>query len=695
MAEIYITLEEAAGFEGMSYKGLTSRISRHPDAYLTKTEPASTNGGKPRVLVALSSLSKKARRAYKEARNIQGEDVVIEENSSADEMPWYIDADPAAYIEKNGKAYYEAVELAKVIREFLNYGDRDRTEFAASFAEAHGMSQRTLYRYAQSYLEASAWAMKMSKQDGNNYDFFKVLALCRKPKQKNTFPSLTPEVRAFIENLWFDPAFAENNGTREMVYSKLLKVGSANCWDIPSYPTVARYIDYLMNVKRGKNARFLAEEGIRGFKNKLMVKASRNTKALPVMGLVQGDQHTFDVWVKYTYPNGKTKAIRPKLVAWLDTRSRCIVGDVICVQPNSQVLKQSLLNMLYSEIGGVPEWLLIDNGKDYTAETMTGRKRSERTSDKASFDSETKGFYRSIGIQDDMRSLPYQPWSKAQIERFFGTLISKFEKWVASYTGTLTGSKTSAKVNKDIKKMLERDELLSLDEFYELWKQWRDEYHNSFHSGLKKQGEKWHTPIQVFQNAEERYIKAPPPKKLATILMRKAERVLVRNIGIKKFGFEYRADELCHYIGEKVDIKWDVNDVTKLYVYKDGEKICEAYSQELLLIAPKMPQKALEEHLKMQKRQLRQTMDELAYYTTPLEERDPNYQGYGNDVAGFIFKNENPQKTASSKLVALPDDKQFREELRSRKSAKNDSADPDDFYQKQAEKALAALRKLG
>lgn len=690
MGEIYITLEEAAGLESVKYNTMIQRIKRNPKAFRTKTEPTS-GSGKDRVLVALSSLSKKARQAYKKAASIESVDVVIAEHTDTEEMPWYIDADPAAYIEKNGKAYYEAVELAKVIREFLNYGDRDRTEFAASFAEAHGMSQRTLYRYAQSYLEASAWAMKMSKQDGNNYDFFKVLALCRKPKQKNTFPSLTPEVRTFIENLWFDPAFAQNNGTRDMVYGQLLKVGSANSWDIPSYPTVARYIDYLMNVKRGKNARFLAEKGVREFKNRLMVKASRNTKALPVMGLVQGDEHTFDVWVKYTYPNGKTRAIRPQLVAWIDTRSRCIVGDVICVKANSQVLKQSLLNMLYGEIGGVPEWLLIDNGKDYTAETMTGRKRNERVS----FDSETKGFYRSIGIQDDMRSLPYQPWSKAQIERFFGTLISKFEKWVASYTGTLTGSKTSAKVNKDIQKMLERDELLSLDEFYELWKQWRDEYHRSFHSGLKDQGEKWHTPLEVFQNAEERYIKAPPPKSYATILMMKAERVLVRNIGIKKFGFEYRADELCHYIGEKVGIKWDVNDVTKLYVYKDGEKICEVYSQELLLIAPKMPQKALEEHLKMQKRQLRQTMDELAYYTTPLEERDPNYQGYGNDVAGFIFKNENPQKAASSKLVALPDDKQFRDELRSRKSAKNDSADPDDFYQKQAEKALAALRKLG
>lgn len=66
-----------------------------------------------------------------------------------------------------------------------------------------------------------------------------------------------------------------------------------------------------------------------------------------------------------------------------------------------------------------------------------------------------------------MRSLPYQPWSKAQIERFFGTICTKFSKRTKSYTGTLTGSKTDAKVKKNIKKMLENGELMTMEEFSE------------------------------------------------------------------------------------------------------------------------------------------------------------------------------------------------------------------------------------
>ena len=47
----------------------------------------------------------------------------------------------------------------------------------------------------------------------------------------------------------------------------------------------------------------------------------------------------------------------------------------------------------------------------------------------------------------------------------------------------------------------------------------------------------------------------------------------------------YSADtELAYYVNQKVNIKWDIDDVTqKLYVYDmDGKKICEAVSAELL-----------------------------------------------------------------------------------------------------------------
>lgn len=116
---------------------------------------------------------------------------------------------------------------------------------------------------------------------------------------------------------------------------------------------------------------------------------------------------------------------------------------------------------------------------------MTGRDRNDRSG--MDFDDTTKGFYKSIGIKDDHRALPYEPWSKGQIERFFRTVCNRFTKWFKSYTGTLTGSKTSDKVTKDIKRMCENGELLTMEEFYEEWHKWLTEvYMHTEHGGLKK-----------------------------------------------------------------------------------------------------------------------------------------------------------------------------------------------------------------
>lgn len=55
----------------------------------------------------------------------------------------------------------------------------------------------------------------------------------------------------------------------------------------------------------------------------------------------------------------------------------------------------------------------------------------------------------------------------------------------------------------------------------------------------------------------------------------KADTARVTNQGINKFGTLYTDYELCHYVGKHVGIKWDIDDVTKLYVFdQEGRKIC-------------------------------------------------------------------------------------------------------------------------
>lgn len=402
--EAYVTLEEAASLEHRDYEAMKKCIQRNSEKYKVSFQKPE-NGGKDRVLVAVSSLSKPARNAWKEREKLR---LLAEAKSDPEtekpadiraDAPWYVGTDLEWYMSTYKENYYRGIELRGIIQKFLQYDDRGRTQYAEEFSEEHlGKNKRTLYRYLESYNEALAWADRLGREDGCDYSFFTVLALCRKPKQTGLFPAFTPEVKQAIQNIWFHKDFAANNSTREMLYEKLQLLAEMNGWDyIPSYQSVTRYINYLMTEGGMGSAHYLAARGYKEYKNRKVVKASRDTGSLQVMEVVMGDEHTFDCWVSYTMPNGKVKAIKPVLVAWIDVRSRTIMGDVMCEHANSQILKESLLKAMYQEHGGVPKYLYIDNGKDYTSFEMTGRNRKDRHGNELAFEEDVRGFYRSIG----------------------------------------------------------------------------------------------------------------------------------------------------------------------------------------------------------------------------------------------------------------------------------------------------------
>lgn len=694
MDGIYVTLDEAAELEGIQYKTMSKRIDRSPEKFVVAKEQRE-GGGKELTMVAVASLSKKARTAWKEREKLKAvAEVPNQDTQEKVETPWYVNEDIDWFIEHHRDEWYKAIELGNVVREFIDYDGKDKVGFAKDFArERLGKNMRTLYRYADDYVEAQAWADKLHKEDGGNYDFFRVLCLCRKPKDAGTFPSFKPEVRQAIKNIWFNREFAQNQGTKQMLYDKLEEVKAANKWEkIPSYSSVARYIDYLMQDEHMKNAWYLASRGEREYRNKVMVKGERCTSDLKVMELVMGDEHTFDCWVSYTHPNGKVTAIRPTLAAWIDIRSRMVLGDVICHHANSEVLKKSLLKLLYQDAGGVPQSIYIDNGKDYVSEEMTGCNHKIRNG--MQFDDATEGFYKSIGIKDWRRALPYYAWTKGNVERLFGTVCSKFSKWINSYTGTLTGSKTFAKVQKDVDGMLERGELMTMEEFFEKWTYWlRNVYMVRPHSGLKKQGEEYTTPKGCFENAD-RYEKPLPPKSYATVLMMKSERCYVRNVGIKMQGLTYMSDDLCDYIHEYVDVKYDPHDMQTVYIFQNEKQVCEAYAQELLPFASEngVDERTLK-HLRRQNKQIKKDRERLEEANVSFAELNDQYVGFNEVTGGIDLMIGKKSAGKSAKVVAMPEDNTYRNGFRGGKGTEEEPEESD-YINRKAEEALRTLRAL-
>ena len=234
MPDVFITLEEAAAFEGITYEAMKKRVQRSPEQHNVKSQ-AREGGGKDQVLISTSSLSAKARKAWRAAQKVEGSEVIIDKRAQ-EAVPWYVTADLNQYTEANKKRFYEAVELAARVQDFIDYDGPDRTGYAERYALGLGISPQSLYRYMKNVLEANAWALKLEKEDGKSRDYFRALALCRKPKETGTFPSLTDEQKAIIENIWFDKRFAANLGTIEMLYERFeleaeRREWAARLWD--------------------------------------------------------------------------------------------------------------------------------------------------------------------------------------------------------------------------------------------------------------------------------------------------------------------------------------------------------------------------------------------------------------------------------------------------------------------------------
>lgn len=101
-------------------------------------------------------------------------------------------------------------------------------EYITRKAAELGMSRRTLYRHMGKYLETAGWALKVLREVGANYDYYKILCLRRRPKDSNTFLTFTSEVKQRIHNIWFDKDFARSEERRRTLYNKLLETGTVN-----------------------------------------------------------------------------------------------------------------------------------------------------------------------------------------------------------------------------------------------------------------------------------------------------------------------------------------------------------------------------------------------------------------------------------------------------------------------------------
>ena len=151
------------------------------------------DGGKPRILVAVSSLSPRAQQEDENQQALPIKKALIEKRTNEDKPPWYMEIGQRylAYIQKHRAEFDAAHELATKLKPLLQLAGKEKSAAVNRVAKKLG----TLYRNLRELKEAHYWAEKRHLEDGQGHEpYLMAMALCRKPKPKNTFPGLSPDL---------------------------------------------------------------------------------------------------------------------------------------------------------------------------------------------------------------------------------------------------------------------------------------------------------------------------------------------------------------------------------------------------------------------------------------------------------------------------------------------------------------------
>jgi len=148
-----------------------------------------------------------------------------------------------------------------------------------------------------------------------------------------------------------------------------------------------------------------------------------------------GDHAQLDMWVRH----GKS-LIRPWITAWMDWRTRKVVGHAFSVAPNSSTILQSFRAGLLDKANhGGPSTVWVDNGKDYACWSFHGATRKQRENKRflpAGYmhEGEVGGLFGLLNIEVHF-SIPHNPNGKSRMERWFLTMHELFDREFATYCG--------------------------------------------------------------------------------------------------------------------------------------------------------------------------------------------------------------------------------------------------------------------
>lgn len=428
-----------------------------------------------------------------------------------------------------------ALERLGIIKQFETFAASftgSRTDAYTVFAANSGVAARTLRRWIARYKTAGLTGLVDTRGTGGK-------TVTISPAAWELFKSMYLAAQQLsAKTCWQNICFINTDRDKH--------------WKIPGLQSMYRLVDSAIPMP----VKVLLREGRAAYDAKCAPYINIDPDSIAPGAVFVGDHHQFNCWIRH-----RGSWIRPWITAWLDMRSRCVVGFYITPTPNQTTILQAFKRA--AEKYGPPEGVKIDNGRDYDSELFTGTTKVRRRKIKAGMIDErmVTGLYAMMDISVSF-SIRYHPQSKC-IERWFDTLDRQFTKTIATYCGKDSARKPE-KLNEQLQRQTVINSAYDLESFDSALIGYIDAYNNTAHTG---RGMDSRSPAAVMATRTSRRMLA---EGVLDLLMRvwSGELTVGKNgVRFKNIFFGQFEPALLSHQGKKVRLAYDPDDLRQVWVY--------------------------------------------------------------------------------------------------------------------------------
>ncbi len=217
---------------------------------------------------------------------------------------------------------------------------------------------------------------------------------------------------------------------------------------------------------------------------------------------------------------------------------------------------------------GVPWAVRTDNGKDYVSDQFSG-------------------VLRDLDVGQEI-CIPFASEEKGTIERALQTMSHGILELLPGFIGHNVAERKEIEARKSFAdRIMKSGEVVEVsmtsEELQEKLDQWTEHvYAHNPHSGLKGK-----TPFERYSEWEGSVRRIEDDRALDMLLAEVAGRRTITKKGIRFDSHNYFSEELFQHAGREALLKYDEQDIGRLYVYVGGAFVCTAVCHEILGISRK------------------------------------------------------------------------------------------------------------